>query len=569
MRRLNHSIIPTVRISIVGLFLYALGAAAAASAILLPSHGAAHDRPLERTLTAVARGAAGNSAVSAAAILETGSLLLAPQDTFLNINATNYSNATTLATYTWPDYQTANAILMKFDLSVLPVGAVVTEATLQLALVDTDLAAESTYTVTAHKVLGKNADIAKASGYTADGVTAWTPNGCCYNGVPLAQADSSPAYDTQAIDKAPGFKAWTITTMVQEWLADPARNFGLLLNADAFKPRDRYRIFASMEHPDSNLHPFLKVTFAAADVTPPSVVITTPPAGAVSGTVPLAANATDNVAVAGVQFLLNGISIGPELTAYPHGFNWDTTTVSDGGYTLTAVARDWAGNAATSPAVSVNVKNGILLLSPQDTYLNINATNYSSDTILATYTWPDYKVANAILMKFDLSVLPPGAVVQEAKLFLALVQSDTTATNTYTVTANKMRGKNPVIAQATGYTADGVTTWTPSACCYNGVPLAQMEVFENGSRSEPDVEPHIFGLDGRKVNPDDHYRELVDEAGFMMLKALRAEILRVLGEFAVALVPEEDLNRPVRWLQASIIVGDSITVRDAFFFRSV
>jgi Big-like domain-containing protein len=373
----NRPIIPTVRISIIGFFLYALGAAAAASAILLPSHGAAPDRPLERTLTAVARSAAGNSA--AAATLETGSLLLAPQDTFLNIDTTNYSNTATLATYTWPDHQTANAILMKFDLSALPVGAVVTEATLQLALVDTDLAAESTYTVTAHKVLGKNAVIAKATGYTANGVTAWTPNGCCDNGVPLAQGDISPAYDTEAIDQAPGFKVWTITTMVHEWLLEPATNFGLVLNADAVTLRDRYRIFASMEHPDANLHPFLKVTFAAADVTPPSVVITTPPAGAVSGTVPLAANATDNVAVAGVQFQLNGTPVGPERTAYPYVLNWDTTTVSDGSYTLMAMARDWAGNAATA-AVSVTVKNGILLLSPQDTYLNIDATNHSSDT---------------------------------------------------------------------------------------------------------------------------------------------------------------------------------------------
>lgn len=103
------------------------------------------------------------------------------------------------------------------------------------------------------------------------------------------------------------------------------------------------------------------------------------------------------------------------------------------------------------------------------------------------------------------------------------------------------------------------------------VTLDQLEVFENGSRSEPDVEPHIFGLDGRKVDPEDHCRELVDEAGFMVLKALRAEIVRVLGAFAVVVIPEEDLERPVRWLRASedVMVGEAITVRDAFFFRSV
>lgn len=103
------------------------------------------------------------------------------------------------------------------------------------------------------------------------------------------------------------------------------------------------------------------------------------------------------------------------------------------------------------------------------------------------------------------------------------------------------------------------------------VTLDQMEVFENGSQSEPDIEPHIFGLDGRKLDPDDHYRELVDEAGFATLSGLRAEIVRILGKFAVVVIPEADLERPVRWLRASedVVVGEPITVRDAFFFRGV
>ena len=106
---------------------------------------------------------------------------------------------------------------------------------------------------------------------------------------------------------------------------------------------------------------------------------------------------------------------------------------------------------------------------------------------------------------------------------------------------------------------------------FAAVTLDQMEVSENGSQSEPDVEPHIFGLDGRKVNPEDHYRELVDGEVFRKLRTLRAEIVRVLGEFAVAVIPEEDLDRPVRWLRAGedVIVGEPVTVGDAFFVRRV
>src|SRR5207247_1997617 len=134
----------------------------------------------------------------------TGTLVLSPQDTYLNLNTTNYSAQPTLNTYTWPDNQEANAILMKFDLSGLPPGAVVQQATLQLALVEADTAPEATYTVTANKVLGKNPVISGATGYTSDGATAWTANTCCSNGVPLAQGDISSASDTRAIDKTMG-----------------------------------------------------------------------------------------------------------------------------------------------------------------------------------------------------------------------------------------------------------------------------------------------------------------------------------------------------------------------------
>ena len=408
--------------------------------------------------------------------LEVGTVLLSPSDTYLNTNKKTYSTSTTLPAYTWPDRKVANAIVMKFNLAAIPAGSIVTSATLQLSLVASDTSAvDPLYAIAAHKIVGKNPNIAKATGYSADGVVAWTANTCC-QGVPMAQADLAPASDVQLIDKTTGIKSWTITTMVQEWLANPASNRGLLLNADTTKPRDRYRSFASMEHPTASLRPVLKVTFAAADVTAPAVSITSPQAGAVSGNVTLTANASDNVAVAGVQFKLNGVPLGPELTAYPYTMNWDSTSGSDGSYSITAVAKDTTGNMTTSTAVAAMVTNGVLLFAPQDTTLNINAGNHNADPVLMAYTWPDFRIANAMLMKFDLSAMPPGSVVQEAGLFLALVQSDTMPEATYDVAAHKVVGKNPIIAQATGYNADAATSWSPSACCHDSVPLAQADI---------------------------------------------------------------------------------------------
>lgn len=416
------------------------------------------------------------AAINTAVPLETGTLLLAPKDTFLNTNKKNYSTSTTLHTYTWPDYKVANAIVLKFDLSTLPAGAVVTGATLHLALLAHDSSADGSYAVSAHRVLGKNPNIGSATGYTFDGRNAWTANDCCAQSAPLAQADISPAYDTQSINKVKDFKSWTITTMVQEWQLNPGANFGVLLNSDASKPRDRYRTFASTEHTNATLRPYLKVTYTAADATPPSVSVTSPAPGDVAGLVAVSADATDNAAVAGVQFLVNGTPACAEVSAAPYVFNWDSTTRSDGTYAITAVARDTSGNVATSSPVSVVVHNGLVILAPQDTSLNINTNNYSSDQLLTTYTWPDYQPANAVLMKFDLSPVPPGAIVNDATLLLSLVQSDAVLSETYNVTANKVVGRNPVIEQATGYLADAATGWTPNTCCHDSVPLGQADI---------------------------------------------------------------------------------------------
>ena len=59
--------------------------------------------------------------------------------------------------------------------------------------------------------------------------------------------------------------------------------------------------------------------------------------------------ASDNVGVAGLQFLLNGNNLGPEDTTTPYAVSWDTTTATNGVYTLAARVRDAAGNANGLP----------------------------------------------------------------------------------------------------------------------------------------------------------------------------------------------------------------------------
>ena len=94
------------------------------------------------------------------------------------------------------------------------------------------------------------------------------------------------------------------------------------------------------------------------DTSPPSVTIASPSSGAtVSRTIDVSATASDDVGVAGVQFRLDDADLGAEDTEAPYSVPWDTTTTSDGSHTLTAVARDAAGNVTISEPVTVTVSN--------------------------------------------------------------------------------------------------------------------------------------------------------------------------------------------------------------------
>jgi len=55
--------------------------------------------------------------------------------------------------------------------------------------------------------------------------------------------------------------------------------------------------------------------------------------------------------------VLNGSPLGSEDTSAPYSVSWDTLPLANGAYTLSARARDAAGNAATSAGVSVTVSN--------------------------------------------------------------------------------------------------------------------------------------------------------------------------------------------------------------------
>ena len=100
-------------------------------------------------------------------------------------------------------------------------------------------------------------------------------------------------------------------------------------------------------------------TVTVGDVQSPAVSLSAPSGGStVSGSVSITATASDNIGVVGVQFKVDGVNVSTEDTSSPYSRSWDTTTASNGSHSLTAVARDAAGNTATSTARTVTVSNG-------------------------------------------------------------------------------------------------------------------------------------------------------------------------------------------------------------------
>jgi uncharacterized protein (TIGR03790 family) len=100
------------------------------------------------------------------------------------------------------------------------------------------------------------------------------------------------------------------------------------------------------------------LTDSEVDTTPPTITLTNPSDGVtLNGVVSVSVDASDSVGIASVQFKLDGNDLGSEDTDVPYNFSWDTSSTTNGSHTLSAVARDAAGNTTAASAVTVTVLN--------------------------------------------------------------------------------------------------------------------------------------------------------------------------------------------------------------------
>lgn len=204
----------------------------------------------------------------------------------------------------------------------------------------------------------------------------------------------------------------------------------------------------------------------------PTVSISAPTTGAaftVGTPTTVTAVASDDVAIASVQFYLNGQLFGSAVTTFPYSVTWTPTTT--GNFTFLAIAKDSSGNQTSSSAVTVTVGGGnspvVTMTSPSNgasvplgSGLQINTTATDSDGTITKVSI----YANGILIPNGTLTSAPYNVnwVPGAAGTYALTATATDNTGNTTTTS-------PVSVSVTASSAPVVTITSPGSGVNYGV----------------------------------------------------------------------------------------------------
>jgi len=236
---------------------------------------------------------------------------------------------------------------------------------------------------------------------------------------------------------------------------------------------------------------------STADMSAPAASISSPAGNAViSGTYSVAASASDNVGVIKVEFYVNGVLQATD-TASPYLFSWNTTSLSNGSYTLSVKAYDAAGNVGQSSAVTVTVNNVASDTTPPATSITSpanGATVSGNVTVAASATdnvgvskveFYDNGSLSAVVnaapysLSWNTALVSNGSHALISKAYDAAGNVGQSAAVTVTVNNDATAPTVAISSPAAGATISG--TATISATASDNVGVSKVEFYVNGS----------------------------------------------------------------------------------------
>ena len=244
------------------------------------------------------------------------------------------------------------------------------------------------------------------------------------------------------------------------------------------------------------------------DTVTPTISVTAPTNNAaVSGTISITASASDNVGVNKVEFYIDGVLL-TATNVPPYNYNWNTTSVANGTYSLVAKAYDTSNNVGQSAIVKVTVSNStsdatvptVSITAPANNAIvkgtsTVSATAsdkvgvtkiefYVNGTLQATdtaspyiFSWNTTTLANGNYTLYTKAYDAAGNVGQSSNISVTVFNDKIAPTVSVTAPANnaKVRGTVSVNASANDnigvvkveFYVNGVLKKTDSASPYN------------------------------------------------------------------------------------------------------
>ncbi len=254
------------------------------------------------------------------------------------------------------------------------------------------------------------------------------------------------------------------------------------------------------------------------DLVPPTVSLTAPAASqSIAGTFNLAGTATDASGIAGVKFYVDGILVGTEDTTAAYGAAFNSLAVANGAHSALAVARDTAGNVATSSSVAFTVNNPDVI-APTIELLTPTAGQVATSTINLTATSSDasgvagvkFYVDN-VFVGIEDTTAPYAAVLNTLSLtngtHSVIAASRDTFGNRATSTAVSITVANPdavaptvsILTPTAGFVASSTLNLTATSSDAGGVAGVKFYVDGILVGAEDTTAPYAAALDTKTL----------------------------------------------------------------------